>query len=159
MTSTTWSWLLAIVGTSASVAGVVFSWLAWVQAGRARDAAREAANAVRTRNLSHDFSRWAVNARDLLQAVRELRFESAQRAATDLFGVLAHNKGLQAGLKHETNLADVERIVRSLALVNTLIADNVVFVSKQRTLARQCQAIYGKLNELAGNLDAQVENL
>ncbi|MGB6719979.1 MAG: hypothetical protein WBE72_04230 [Terracidiphilus sp.] len=159
MTSTNWSWLLAIVGTLASIAGVVFSWLAWVQATKAKEAAREAADSVRTRNLSHDFSRWAVNARDLLQAVRELRFESAQRAATDLFGVLAHNKGWQAGLKHETNLAEVERVVRILALVNTYTADNVVFESKQRTLAKQCQAIYGKLNELAGNLDAEVENL
>ena len=39
MSSIAWSWALAITGTLASLAGVVFSWMAWVQAGRAKDAA------------------------------------------------------------------------------------------------------------------------
>lgn len=93
MTSNTWSWSLAIVGTLASVAGVVFSWLASVQASRAETAASDAANAVRTRNLAHSFSKWAVDARDLLRAVREPNFENAQRAAIELLGALSHNKG------------------------------------------------------------------
>jgi predicted tellurium resistance membrane protein TerC len=99
MTPGAWNWLLTIVGTIASIAGVVFSWMAWVQAAKAKEAAREAADAVRTRNLSHDFSRSSRNAQELLQAVRELRFENAQRAATDLLGVLAHNKGWQTGFR------------------------------------------------------------
>jgi hypothetical protein len=157
MGSTTWGWLLAIVGTLASIAGVVFSVLAWLQAGKAKEAAREAAEAVRVRNLSHDFFRWSADARELLRAVRELRFENAQRAATDLLGALAHNKGWQSGLRRESSVREVVEIVRLLTLVNTYMTEEVVFVDKQAKLVVHCQAIYLKLNELSGNLDAQSE--
>ena len=42
MTASAWNWILAIVGTLASIAGVVFSWKAWVQASGAKKAAEEA---------------------------------------------------------------------------------------------------------------------
>ena len=157
MGSTTWGWLLAIVGTLASVAGVVFSCMAWMQASKARDAAMDAADAVRVRNLSQDFSRWSNDARELLWAVRELRFENAQRAATDLLGALAHNKGWQSGLRRESSVREVEEIVRLLTLVNTYMTEGSVFVAKQARLVVHCQAIYLKLNELSGNLDAESE--
>jgi hypothetical protein len=159
MSSTAWSWFLAIVGTLASIAGVVFSWMAWVQAGKAKDAAREAADAVRIRNLSHDFSRWSTNAQELLQAVRELRFENAQRAATDLLGVLAHNKGWQSGLKHGVSVAEVDEIIRLLNLVNTYLTERTVFEGKQTKIAEHCQVIFRRLNEISGSFDAEVESL
>ncbi|HUD55441.1 MAG TPA: hypothetical protein VMR02_09455 [Terracidiphilus sp.] len=155
MTANTWSWLLAIVGTLASIAGVVFGWLAWVQAAAAKDAAREAANAVRTRNLAHSFSNWAVDARELLRSVRESHFESAQHAAINLLGALSHNKGWQAGLQRRDSA--VEKVVRTLSLVNTYLSDESVFFDKQTDLAEDCQAIYTRLNELAGSIDAQAE--
>jgi len=159
MSSTAWTWLLAISGTVASIAGVVFSVLAWVQAGKAKDAAREAADAVRTRNLSHNFSRWSLNAQELLQAVRELRFENAQRAATDLLGVLAHNRGLQAGLKRDDSGARVDEVIRLLTLVNTYLTERGVFVGKQAKIAEHCQVIFRRLNEISGSFDAEVERL
>ncbi len=159
MSSTAWNWLLAIVGTVASIAGVVFSWLAWVQAGKAKDAAREAADAVRTRNLSHDFSRWSVIARELLQAVREMHLENAQRAATDLLGVLAHNKGWQAGLKGEASAVKVDEVIRLLALVNTYLTERAVFEGKRSKIAEHCQIIFRRLNEISGTFDAEVEGL
>ena len=148
-----------IVGTLASIAGVVFSVLAWVQAGKATEAAREAADAVRVRNLSHDFSRWSANALELLQAVRELRFENAQRAATDLLGVLAHNKGWQAGLKREVSIVKVDEVIRLLTLVNTYLKDRAVFEGKQVKIAEHCLVIFHRLNEISGSFDAEVENL
>ena len=159
MSSTAWSWLLAIVGTLASVAGVVFSWLAWIEAGKAKNAAREAANAVRVRNLAHSVSRWAVDARDLLKFVRDMEFSSAQRAAITLLGDLSHNKGWQTGLKHEASAAEVEEVVRLLTLVNTYMTEKAVFEVRQTTLAEDCQVIYRRLSELAGTLDARAENL
>jgi len=159
MSSTAWSWLLAIVGTLASLAGVVFSWMAWVQAAKAKDAAREAADAVRTRSLSHDFSRWSLNAQDLLQAVRELRFENAQRAATDLLGILAHNKGWQAGLKRDASAAKLDEVIRLLTLVNTYLTERAVFEGKQAKIAEHCQLIFRRLNEISGSFDAEVESL
>jgi hypothetical protein len=159
MSSTAWSWLLAIVGTLASIAGVVFSVLAWVQAGKAKEAAKEAGDAVRTRNLSHDFSRWSVIARELLQAVRELHLENAQRAATDLLGVLAHNKGWQAGLKREASAVKVDEVIRLLTLVNTYLTERAVFEGKQAKIAEHCQLVFRRLNEISGSFDAEVESL
>jgi hypothetical protein len=159
MNSTAWSWLLAIVGTVASLAGVVFSLLAWVQAAKAKEAAREAADAVRMRNFSHDFSRWSKNAQELLQAVRELRFENAQRAATDLLGVLAHNKGWQAGLNREVFAVKLDELIRLLTLVNTYLTERPVFEGKQAKIAEHCQMIFRRLNEMSGSFDAEVEKL
>jgi hypothetical protein len=159
MSSTALGWLLATVGTIASVGGLVFSWMAWIQAAKAKDAAREAANAVRTRNLSHDFSQWSVIARELLGAVRELHLENAQRAATELLGVLAHNKGWQAGLKREAVVAEVDEVIRLLTLVNTYLTEKAVFEGKQAKIAEHCQAVFRRLNEISGSFDAEVESL
>lgn len=143
----------------ASVAGVVFSWMAWVQAGKAKEAAREAAEAVRTRNLSHDFSRWSLNAQELLQAVRELRFENAQRAATELLGVLAHNKGWLAGLNRAPSAVRLDEVIRLLTLVNTYLTERAVFEGKRTKIAEHCQLIFRRLNEISGSFDAEVESL
>jgi len=159
MTASAWNWLLTIAGTVASIAGVVFSWLAWVQAGKAKEAAREAADVVRARILSHEFSRWSVDARELLLAVRELRFENAQRAATDLLGVLAHNRGWQAGLKREASAVKVDEVIRLLNLVNTYLTERVVFEGEQAKIAEHCQVIFRRLNEISGSFDAEVESL
>ena len=159
MSSTAWIWLLTIVGTLASIAGVVFSWLAWIQATGAKKAAREAADAVRMRNLSHEFSRWSVNAQELLQAVRELRFENAQRAATELLGVLAHNKGWQVRLKGTAPISEIDEIIRLLNLVNTYLTERSVFEGKQGKIAEHCQVIFRRLNEISGGFDAEVESL
>lgn len=157
MGSTTWGWLLAIVGTIASVAGVVFSWMAWVQAKGARKAARQAAIAVRVRNLSHGFTQWSADARELLQSVRDLRFEKAQQSATDLLGALAHNRGWQGGLRDEAPPTGLNEVIRLVGLVNELLVDRAVFESNQLEIVRHCEVIFRKLKESSGKLDAAME--
>jgi hypothetical protein len=157
MTASDWNWALAIVGTIASVTGVVFSWLAWVQATKAKDAAREAVTAVRIRNLSHSFSRWAADAKDLLRAVREARFAEAQRAATDLLGVLSHNRGWLAGLRLDT--ARMDEILRLLDFVNNYLSDETIFVDTRENLLRDCQSLYKKMDEAAGAIEVKAEGL
>lgn len=137
MTASAWNWLLTISGTVASVAGVVFSCLAWVQAKGAKKAAEEAATSVRVRNLSHSFTQWSVDARELLQSVRDLRFENAQRSATDLLGALAHNKGWQAGLRNETQPTGLNEVIRLVGLVNEYLAERAVFEDNQTEIVRR----------------------
>jgi hypothetical protein len=98
-----------------------------------------------------------VDARDLLKEVRELHFGNAQRAGIDLLGALSHNRGWQAGLRKET--LGIGEIVRLLNLVNTYLSDEAVFVDRQANLAEDCQTIYRQLNELAGQIDAQAEEI
>jgi hypothetical protein len=157
MSSTTWGWLLAIIGTLASIAGVVFSILAWVQAGKAKEAAMDAANAARIRNLAHNLAGWVSIAKDLLTAVRNLQFEDSRRAATELLAVLSHNKGWRTGLRQD--VSDVEEIVRQIDFVNNYLSDRVVFMEMRDNLVHDCQTIFSKLHEMAGNVDAQVEGL
>ena len=157
MSSTAWAWLLAIIGTVASVGGVVFSWLAWVQASGAREAAREAAAGVRGRNLSLRFSEWSADARELLQAVRDLQFETAQRSATDLLGVLAHNKGWQSGLQNDAPAAGLQEVIRLVGLVNEYLAERAVFEGNRTEIVRHCEIIFRKLKEASGKVDAAME--
>jgi hypothetical protein len=156
MTSIDW---ISLVGTAASLAGLFVSWRAWAQAKHAKEAAREAANAIRMRATSHSFTRWCADAQGLLQAVRERRFENAQRAATDLLGVLAHNKGWQAGLKRDALAVRVEEVIRLLTLVNTYLSEKAVFEGKQTEIAEHCQVIFRRLSEISGSSDAEVESL
>jgi hypothetical protein len=97
----------------------------------------------------------------LLKAVRELHFKDAQWAATDLLGALSHNKGWQSELR--PSAADAEEIVMLLDFVNNYLSDYLsdeeVFFDMRDRLAVNCQAIYKKLNEVAGAIDAQVEGL
>jgi hypothetical protein len=157
MTPGAWNWYLTIAGTVASVAGVVFSWMAWVQAKGARKAATEAAASVRARNLSHSFTQWSADARELLQLVRDLQFESAQRSATDLLGVLAHNKGWQAGLRNEAQAIGLNEVIRLLSLVNEFLAERAVFEGNRTEIVQHCQVIFRKLKEASGRLDAAME--
>jgi hypothetical protein len=157
MTASDWNWLLTISGTVASVAGVVFSCLAWRQAAKAKDAAREAVAAVRIRSLSHSFSRWAVDARDLLGAMRDLQFADAQRAATELLGALSHNRGWLTELRQST--VGIEEVVRLLDFVNNYLSDEEVFFGMRDRLVQDCQTIYKRLSEVAGAIDAKVEGL
>jgi hypothetical protein len=157
MISSAFEQALSDSGSVASFLGLIVSGFAWAAATSAKNAARGAADAVRVRNLAHSFSRWAVDARDLLTAVRELHFENAQRAGIDLLGAVSHNQGWQAGLRKETT--GIEDIVRLLNLVNTYLSDEAVFVEKHSVLTEDCQTAYRKLCELAGHIDAHAEEL
>jgi len=89
MRASDWNWALTIAGTVASFAGVVFSWLAWVQAGKARDAAREATDAVRKRNTAQDLLRLAGDAKEFLAAIQQGRIDNAISGANGLVHALA----------------------------------------------------------------------
>jgi len=131
--------------------------MAWVQAGKAKDAAREAVAAVSIRNLSRSLSQWARDAKDLLKAVRNLHFTDAQRAATDLLGALSHRKGWQIELRQSA--VELDEVVRLLDFVNNYLRDETIFMEMRDRLVRDCLTVYKKLNEVDGAIDAQVEGL
>ena len=89
MTASAWNWVLAIVGTVTSIAGVVFSWMAWVQAAKAKDAARDAVKAMRRRETAYEVSRLARDAKDFLESVQQRRMEIAIVASNNLAHALS----------------------------------------------------------------------
>jgi hypothetical protein len=157
MSAAGWSWLLAIVGTVASIAGVVFSWLAWVQAGKAKDAARDAANAVRRRNFALDAMRLADDAREFLLAVQQYRFENALSLANGL------NHGL--GLLRSQGFGDFPDgdrlkacILQVTAVAIRLKIDGIpTDVTRQKDLLQDCHEIHTQICDLAGRMERSSE--
>jgi hypothetical protein len=74
-----------------------------------------------------------------------------------LLGVLAHNKGWQAGLRNEAPAAGLKEVVRLVSLVNEFLAERSVFEGNQTEIVRHCEAIFRKLIEASGKLDATME--
>lgn len=84
-----WSWWLTIVGTVASIAGVVFSWMAWWQAKGAKTAAEEAAMNVRRRDRAYEVSQLARDAKDFVESIHSKREEVSVHVANRLMGALS----------------------------------------------------------------------
>lgn len=159
MGSTTWGWMLAIVGTLASVAGVVFSWMAWVQASRAKEAARDAADAVRKRSVAQEVLRLAGDAKEFLSAVQQRRAENAISAANSLAHALSivRNRGTASS-------ADTNRLklcmneITSVAIrlnVDGIPADRIGF----EDLLILCHSIHEGVCDLAGRMERASEGV
>jgi hypothetical protein len=89
MTVNDWNSLWTIAGTATSFLGVVFSLIALIQAAKAKDAARDAASAVRKRETAYEVSRLARDAKDFLESVQQKRREVAIVASNNLAHALS----------------------------------------------------------------------
>lgn len=89
MTANDWNSVWTIAGTAASILGVVFSLMAWIQAAKAKDAARDAARAIRKRETAYEVSRLARDAKDFLESVQQRRREIAIFASNNLVHALS----------------------------------------------------------------------
>jgi hypothetical protein len=153
MSAAALGWFLAIVGTVASVAGVVFSWLAWVQAAKAKVAAREAANAVRRRNLADEVLKLAGDAKEFLSAVQHGQRDSAISAANGLLHSLSivRSRGVADSLDMDTLKMCLGQIV-SVAICLTV--DGVpVDPTKREDLLGLCHEIHRLVCDLAGRFE------
>jgi hypothetical protein len=157
MTASAWTWLLTIGGTVASIAGVVFSWMAWVQAKGAKRAAEEARNAVKSRDTAHEFTKLAADAKELLAAVQGGLKERAIAAADDLTHLLAIAverrasylpRDFDAGL----SINNLQSISRSLGSEG--FADES---RKRKQLLDRCHQIHRSLCGIAGAVERHTE--
>lgn len=159
MSASDWNWLLTIVGVIASIAGVIFSWLAWEQAKGAKKAAEEAAGAVRTKETAYDFSRMASDAKGFLEAVQTRQKEKAIIDATNLIHLLAFAKDrrasyLPSGFRIDLSIEHLQIISNSLALEGFP-------AETQRTqkLLERCHAIHNSLCGIAATVDRSLEEM
>ena len=153
MSAAAWNWVLAIVGTLASVAGVAFSWLAWVQAERATDAARDAANAVRKRGAAQETLRLAGDAKELLSAVQKGLTENAISAANGLLHSMSiiRSRGIADSSSMDTLKMCLGQIT-SVAI--RLTVDGVpADPTKREDLLRLCHDIHRSVCDLAGRFE------
>jgi hypothetical protein len=157
MTASDWNWLLAIVGTLASVAGVVFSWLAWVQAKGAKKAAEEACNAVRAKDTAHEFARLATDAKDLLAAVQGRQRDKAIAAADDLTHLLIIALERRASYLPERFQAEI--CIRNLQSISRSLGTEGFpeEQGKKRQLLDRCHQIHRSLCGIAGVVERNAE--
>jgi hypothetical protein len=153
MTPAIWNWLLTIVGTIASVAGVVFSMMAWIQATKAKDAAREATNAVRKRNTAQQVLKLAGDAKEFLSSVQQNRAENAVSAANSL----SHSLSLLR-TQSIADFPDTDTLKACLAMITTVaIRLNVGGVPEDSTeregLLVLCHGIHRSVCDLAGRME------
>ncbi len=157
MTASAWNWLLTIAGTIASIIGVVFSLLAWVQAKGAKKAAEEATKAVRARETEYEFSRLALDARELLAAVQGRQTGRAIEAANHLSHLLIIAGGHRAAYLPKG--FSTELCVENLRKVSTLLASEgfpEVSQKMARLLAR-CHQIHESLCGISGSVQSRTE--
>jgi hypothetical protein len=157
MTAGDWNWLLAISGTIASIAGVVFSWMAWVQAKGAKKAAEEARNAVKAKDTSHEFAKLAADAKDLLAAVQGRQKDKAIAAADDLTHLLLialerRASYLPKGFRAELCIRNLQSISKSLGT-----EDFPDEPSKKGQLLDRCHQIHRSLCGVAGVVERNTE--
>lgn len=157
MTASDWNWLLTITGTVASIAGVIFSWMAWVQAKGAKKAAEEAANTVRAREAEYEFSRLADDAKELLAAVQGRQREKAIEAANHLSHLLIIAGGhrsayLPEGFSTELCVENLRRV--SIALASEGFSE---VPQKMEKLLKRCHQVHEDLCGISGSVQSRTE--
>ena len=148
---------MAITGTVASFAGVVFSWMAWVQAKGAKRAAEEAANAVKARDTAYEFTKLATDAKELLAAVQGGQRDRAIAAADDLTHLLViaverRASYLPRDFEAQLSIRNLQSISRSLGTEG--FADEP---RKRRQLLDRCHQIHRSLCGIAGVVERHSE--
>jgi hypothetical protein len=157
MTASAWNWFLTIAGTVASLAGVVFSCMAWVQAKGAKKAAEEASNLVKARDTAHEFTKLATDAKDLLAAVHVGQKDRAIAAADDLTHLLViavkrRASYLPKDFKAELCIRNLQSI--SMSLGTEGFADEP---RKRKQLLDRCHQIHRSLCGIAGVVERHTE--
>ena len=157
MTSGAWNWFLTITGTIASIAGVVFSLMAWIQAKGAKKAAEEATRTVRIRETADEFQRLAADAKALMAAVQAKEMERAIEAANNLAHLL-----MIAGPHRASYLPDDDSrqlCLENLRIIRTSLASDGFPEAQQKMvkLLNRCHQIHESLCGISGSVQRQTE--
>jgi len=157
MTPGAWGWLLTIAGTIASIAGVVFSLMAWVQAKGARKAAEEAVRMVRMRETADEFLRLAADANNLVASVQVRNTERAIEAANNLVHLLMIASSHRASYLPEGFSLDLS--VENLRKVSTMLASEGFPEAPQKMakLLHRCHQIHESLCGISGSVQNRTE--
>jgi len=159
MTASAWNWVLAIAGTLASLAGLVFSWMAWVQAKGAKRAAEEASDAVRARDTTDEFTKFALDAKELLTAIQERRTDRAIESANDLGHLLSVALSRRTAFLPEE--PELRSTVKQLQTVSSYLSSKGFPLDQGEIarLTRRCQEIHEVMCRIQGSLERNVEGV
>jgi hypothetical protein len=159
MAPSDWNSLWTIVGTFASIVGVIFSWRAWVQAKGAKQAAEEASDTVKARDTAHEFITLATDAKELLTAVQEQRADRAIEAANDLVHRLS--VALSRRTKFLPNEQELKSTIKQLQNVSSYLSSKGFPQGPDEVtkLTRRCQQIHQVMCGIQGSLERTLEGV
>lgn len=148
-----------LVGTLASVGGLIFSALAWSRARSAQKAAEEARKAVRQGNAAEDLQRLATKARELLHFIENDQFSAARIRSGDLILDIAtarHRWKVFFLSDQSENLAEAARktglVTRALSTVEEEIGPG-----DRNKLVNACREVVSRLAAESGNIQSDID--
>lgn len=157
MSSAAWNWLLAIAGTLASIGGLVFSGMAWLQAAKAKEAAKEAVKAVQKREVAQEVLRLAGDAKEFLSAVQQSRTENAVSAANSLSHALSIIRA--RGIANPSDANKLKECVAQITFVAIRINVDGIPADPTRweEIPTHCHDIHKTVCDLAGRMERASE--
>jgi hypothetical protein len=156
-----------IVAGMASIAGLVFSVKAWIEArragqkaDRASQAAKEARDAVTVRTLADEFQVACASADQLLDFLTQDRLQEARLRAHELTSVLSeipHRRSAYLTEKRKIELRNVRRNAQIMTEVLTSGQQTPLTTEQRQRLIRQCQKISTTLRENLGTIKGEID--
>jgi len=154
-----WIRELSLAASFASIAGFVFSLLAWLRARGAEQLAREAREAVRRGNAAEDLQSLAAMAKDFLACVENDQIEAACLRARDLvFGINQAKERWRGILLDETGerlfttSKQVSSVSRNLSMRHAKITPD-----ERDRLLRFCHEVITTLSAETGKIQSLIE--
>lgn len=154
-----WREVLNIAGGLASLAGFVFSGLAWRRATGAENAARQARDAVRRSNAGEDLQALSEKAEDLLCCTQNDQFEAVLLRSRDLLiGIPQARHRWQAFLTDDS-LKQIEKAIKEIGRVSGALSAGRAAITPEvrEKLLKSCHEVAKVLAEELGKTRRRAE--
>ena len=148
-----------IVGI-ASLLGFLFSIGAFVQAGRATKAAREARDRIALRTLADEFQLACANVDQLLDFLTHDRMAEARLRTLDLTSVLSeipYRRSPYLTEERKNELLTIRRQTQIMGQVLSSVQQAPLSAEQKQRLIRQCQKISMALRENLGTIKGEID--
>lgn len=147
------------IGTLATIAGLIFSVLAWLRAKDAKKAADDAQKAVRQGNAAEDLQRLAMEARELLHFVENDQFNAARIRSGDLILHITHARHRWKVFLLEENRNQLAEAGKKAGLVTRALSvvDEEIEPHNRTKLVNACRELVSRLAAECGNIQSDID--
>lgn len=151
---------LEIIFGIASIFGLLFSLLAWIQAGRASTAAREARDLIVIRTLADEFELACAKADQLLDFLthdRQLEAILRTRELTTALSEIPYRRSPYLTEERKNELLNVRENARIMSQVLASGQQTPLSAGQKQRMVRQCQKISITLRENLGTIKGEID--
>ena len=149
-----------LIAGAASMFGFVFSWRAWVRAGRASKAATQARDAITLRTLADEFQLACEKADQLLDFLTHDRHAEAVLRTHELTRALSEIPFRRSPYLTEARKNELLSVRENTRIMGQVLASGQqapLSAERKQRLIRQCQKISITLRENLGTIKGEIE--